>query len=51
MLKQLQLETELGRAETEISAIDLYDRRASHVRPNELLTSGDLLAADGDGWV
>ena len=49
MLKQLQLETELVRAETKISAIDLYDRRASHVRPNALLTANDLLAADGDG--
>src|SRR5262245_35960734 len=32
--QQLQLKTDLARAEPYISTIDLYDMRASHVTPN-----------------
>jgi hypothetical protein len=51
VLKQFQLESELKRIDAHISAVDLYDRRASHVRPNELLTSTDLVFIKCDGNV
>ncbi len=51
VLQRFQLERETARINSHISAVDLYDRRAPQVRPNEPLTLADLVSPHGDGSV
>jgi hypothetical protein len=49
MLEQFQFEDEMGRIQAEVCAGGFDKGRAADVRPNELVSGGDMLTSDGSG--